>query len=107
MYFFLIDKGKVEILAAMRKKAVQYPRKCWHRMSLRIDSLRRGDSRSADKHILLGNESVLSLHIEFVKQIDISKMKAFRVDIITFGNDILELQSKFCLYRQQFTLCLI
>lgn len=51
-------------------------------MSSRIDSLKRGDSRSADKHIPLGNESVLSLHIEFVKQIDISKMKAFRVNII-------------------------
>lgn len=53
-------------------------------MPLETHLLRREDSRFADNRILLGNESVLSLHIEFMTEIYISKMKASRINVITF-----------------------
>lgn len=65
---FLINKRKVEMLAGMRKEAVRYPRNHWHRMPLGTDSLRRGDSRPADNHTLLRNESILSLSLSLRKK---------------------------------------
>lgn len=67
-------------------------------MPLEKRLLRREDSRSVDNHILLGNQSVLSLHSEFTTEIYISKMKASRINVITFRSGT-ELQKTSYPYR--------
>lgn len=56
------------MLAGVRQETDLYPRNHWHRMLLGMDSLRRGDSKSADNHTLLGNESILSLYLSLRKK---------------------------------------
>lgn len=76
--------GKLIPTVFTQHKNTIFPINCWDRMPLETHLLRREDSRSADNHILLGNQSVLSLHIEFMTEIYISKMKASRINVITF-----------------------
>lgn len=89
------------------KEVVPHPAHFWHRMPLGTESLRR-DSRSVDNHILWGINQYSVYTLSLWKKQNFQKMNPnFRINTITSGNGILQLQRHFSVCRQQASLWLI